>query len=811
MNDVENFTLNEPHQGAWLVYINGIEIPCPQVSVSYGVWMMPEARLSFPPHRLLQRLGAEDRLEVVVFFLDDLEDKANPKFKLLFEGEIVGWSYTSHERGQMMTFDAVADISMFTQLYFFFMNTTDAVVESAVYHDPATMYEPGAFYPFSLFKRGLLAPSRQVTPDITRPYEILNNVLRGMVSKDLPDRRRAIPGVNFFARWARKRNFINRFAALPYFEDGLDPEAGVFPIFQAVQSSTALDTMKEDLSTSVGQAGSIWDVLKSIMGVVYCEIAMLPTAPCVRVDLKDGRILGPASMPPSAANKVTQEPLRLMNYFVKPQVLFGVPPTCNVIFPSMSPSIQYSENYISQPTRSYVNDSLILGLLGQNQGSLTAAALKTAYPPEVDAAMRRMVTGGRPQDARTAQDLMNNGKNVLVWPEEFYKGPVVQRTSVPSWFTLLKNREQANKQKEQSEDTTKETESLHALYGLYTQYEHFRTRYEKRGGAVDLAWNPYLVPGFPCMIFDRRAAAFDLTGYLMTVTQSLSFGGMRTAVNYTYGRTVQEMLDVLKSDMSRLGVALASAPADPIDQVREITQDQTSAENFYRALFFGRQSTPGKDAAFDLTKAVGYVREGVYDYAAADAIDPIVIDGPRMQEKRIRFHTKNPTLAEAPAQANRPVTDNLDFTRELQPLPAYHTIFESYDAAMRHISRPICTLEEYISFLHGGKTISELEAAGQVESRVDYHGYPSDGAAATTAVFYERIRRLRAGPGEAPPAAVTGATVEPPPTGGTTPVAVPYTAAPSGVGPDFPQTRADWDSVLVAYRNDILTREGPQR
>jgi hypothetical protein len=798
VSETETFTLNEPHQGAWLVYINGIEIPCPQVNVGYGVWMIPEATLSFPPHRLLQRLGAEDKLEVVVFFLDDLADKDRPTFKLLFEGEIIGWSYTSSDHGQMMTFNAVADISIFSQLYFFFMNNVDTIAEGTLDNSDRIL-TTGAAYPTSLFTKGLFADNENA-PDVTRPYEILQNVLIGMLSNKIPEHRRSLPGTNFFARWARKRNFVNRFAALPYFEDSPDQNRGVFPIFKSVQNANVIDVMRSDLSASVGQAGSIWDVLKMITSVSYTEIAMLPTAPCFRVNLEDGRIIGPASTRPSVPNRAALEPLRLVNYFIKPQMLFGVPPSCNVIFPSMAPSLQYSENYLQQPTRTYINDSLIYGLMQQHtsQDHVTAATLRVAYPPEVDAAIRRQTTGTNQKNSSVAQDSLNNGKNVLVWPEEFYKGPVVNRTSVPSWFTLLKSREQHNE--------TGTTE-LNSLYALYTQYEHFRTRYEKRGGAVDMAWNPYVVPGFPCMVFDRRANAFDLAGYLMQVNQTLSFGAMRTSVNYSYGRTVQEMLDVLTDDMSRLGVALAAAPADPVDNVREITQDQTSAENFYRALFFGRQATPGKDAAFDLTKAVGYVREGVYDYAHEEAVDPITIDGPRMQEKRQTFTGGGPALAEASVQAHRPVTHNLDGSRELQPRQEFQPLFDSYDAAMRYIARPICTLEEYVSFLHGGKTVQELEVSGQLESKVDF-GYSSG---TSTAAYWERIRRLRQGPGDAPVPAATGATVSPPPAGGTTPTAVPYTATPTGVPPNFPQTRADWDSVLIAYRNEVLTRQAPQR
>lgn len=236
-----------PHKGAWLVYLNGIEVPCSSVSVNYGVGMIPEASLSFPPHRLLHRLGAEDRIEAVVFYLDDLATPTKPEFRLLFEGELIGWSYTSSSSGRQMTFNAVADISVFTQLYFFFLNNVDAITSFiAQKSDVAGVAQAGAVYPFSLFKKGLIfntAPSATDQPptDITRPFEILYNVVRGMLDSNISSNLRAVPAVNFFARWARKRNFVNRFAALPIFEDNVvDTDKGVFPIFKAAQATTEI-------------------------------------------------------------------------------------------------------------------------------------------------------------------------------------------------------------------------------------------------------------------------------------------------------------------------------------------------------------------------------------------------------------------------------------------------------------------------------------------------------------------------------------------------------------------------------------------
>jgi hypothetical protein len=796
----QSFTNNDGHQGAWLVYLNGLEIPSADVNISYGVWMIPEATISLPPHRALQRLGAEDRIEVAIFYLDDLANPKKPEFKLMFEGDIIGWSYVNTPGGRRMNFNAIADISIFTQLYFYFMNTVDAVVGAATTKgfEANSIPQPGVFYPFSLFKKGLISTDKNPAPDINKPFDLVFNVLKGIVSNDVRPELKSYPAVNFFSRWVRKRNFINRFAALPLFEDENDTEKGVFPILKAVQADFALKTMQQNLAATVGEAGSIFDVLKQTLGLVYHELAMIPTAPCFRVRLEDGTIIGPASTTPTTPERAAKEPLRLINYFVKPQLLFGIAPTCNVIFPSMLNSLQYSENYLAQPTRTYLNDQFITGLLPQN--AFTSSALTVGYPPEVNSVLKQR--SGQITDG--TKDVISNGKNVLVFPEEFFKGPVINRGAVPSWFTYLKNKEVAVDQEYR----------LTKLFELYAQYEHFRSRYEKRGGAVDLSFNPYVIPGFPCVIFDGQSSSFDVTGYLMNVTQSFSSGNMRTSISYSFGRTIQEMFDILKYDMDKLGVVLGRAPAEPVDSVRNISQNFDEAERFYNALFFGREETPGRKASFDFREVIGYLNDD-------ESVEPIVVNGPTLRDKAIRFlgyeiddpfvDRQTPLIPGNAIYEVKP-TNNLDATKDLVPLNGFEEIFESYDAAMEYVARPVCTLSEYISFIHGGKPLSQLIQDGQVSGpneRFSYEDFNSEEYG--SAVYFDRIRKLRQGPGERLSASNIGATIMSPQAGETTTKATIYPAVGEAIRRDYAQTRANWDSALEAYRLDMYNEQSPQR
>ena len=89
----KEFTGARAHEGSFVVYFNGIEIPVQSVQVNLGVWQIPTASIAVAPDVEMQRLGAEDRVHVVVFYLDDIQTEIegkNPEFRLLFEGEITG-------------------------------------------------------------------------------------------------------------------------------------------------------------------------------------------------------------------------------------------------------------------------------------------------------------------------------------------------------------------------------------------------------------------------------------------------------------------------------------------------------------------------------------------------------------------------------------------------------------------------------------------------------------------------------------------------------------------------------------------------
>jgi hypothetical protein len=1164
------YAASQPRQAVFVAYINGIEVPAKSATIRYGVWQMPEMQLEMVADPILVRLGSEDRVQVQVFYLDDcdVDPSVQPEFRLFGEGEITGWGYRNTASGRSIVFTVVNQIAVFTQLFVQFMTTLDDMIAHSTHPGDVSGFHNASsqlVYPYALFNQGLLPAQGSSAPTrITRPFDYLYNAVRGMMASNVPEQSRTVPAANFFTRWARLNNFHNRFAASPFFDEVTD-NANIFPILKALQTVSAVDVIVKDLLPNLQNAGSIWDMIQLVYSTMLMEVAMIPGMPLVTVDLASSlvqptdfaehrlifdpaRVGNQAWIPALSPDSRKKKPKRMQNYFPKPQMLFSVPPACNVLFPSQVLSIAYEENYATQPTRLYFNDEVLTTVLKipkTGVGQAIPNALSIAWPLQADALAQ----------ARDTKNPKFNGKNFLLYPEEFFKGPVMDRRTIPPWLFFLKQSE--NKAQAGTTPTPQrvsdnpssqnqapppprtnnvpppkpqqptpagtmvtqshngrvgpdgvrvylaETEALrtkvenacrgtrvpsefalcwinmesggnrwstdgdqakgyfqllpeecarlrtksfpkgvkpsdivntpnlevatdtailcgveyilskrtiadqlaasvglswseadmwrltkfrghnlpayaaqilpqvktalgHApvsweefyneaiktatslqkralnnatatgvllgasgtmtsasdpvpftagaarqapsapanvattrtdppaptptapqidpstiaavnavaqdVYHLYAKFEYFRERYAKRNGSATIVWNPYVVPGFPGVLFDQRASRVDLIVYITTVQHRMSNEGQRgTTLSFLYGRQFQEMFKLMSDEFALSdAVARGSAPEEPIRDVSKISQSFIQAESYYRRLFYGAQQLFGKDAAFDFRKIVGMA-----PLVPGAAPDLIFVDGPDvasqdagvtaaqtikdltplrdaasatlldiqsrlstalrgLQTHKVEdvpepfniFSTvaendildkqaevtallkqqseKQAEVASLTARINAAlstlqgvesatsftrVEHNLDeaATRPLVPLPAAEQFFESRDAAMRYNWRPICTLDEYVVFYDSA-----------AEGSIPPFGHPRS----VGARFFERIRTLT------PPTLGEDGQPLPPPPGadglGTT------TSVPGLTSENFPQTRSNWDDVLIAYRNNVINVKAPR-
>jgi len=509
MAETTEFTLNTFKNAHWLVYINGLEVPVMSVNTSFEVWKFPMATIEMVPHPYLQRLGNEDRIQVVVFFLDIFKDPDDPTFRILGEYEVVGWAYTNSGFGRTLQLNCVSQLQIFAQLFFFYMsNVDDVIVGGGAAFATAAHAGSGAkvFFPSSLFISGLVpqgaksdgdepkktegspatntstggngpeygtaaerkepAPGQEIldeTEFIRTPIEFITNIFKALVAfidpiygnpdvtenpNRMPINAVSIMGRNFFGRWMLTTRFHRRWVALPIFEDDdARSEPGCFPVVKAIQGYHLLRIMQKNVMSGVGQAQPIWELLQMVYGNMYMDVVPIPAPAAVRQDKKTWiieRELKKGDLPIPKPSKGNSEDLgvsyktsqthevALTSYIVKPQSVFGIPPRCNIIFPSMIENFSFQEDYMNQPTRLYMGETLVTDLLTQADGqstgfsSLVAQQLTTGYPPVVRARMEAYVT-----------DPSKNTKNFILYAEEFFRGPNTARLNAPPWLFLL--------------------------------------------------------------------------------------------------------------------------------------------------------------------------------------------------------------------------------------------------------------------------------------------------------------------------------------------------------------------------------------
>jgi hypothetical protein len=110
-----------------------------------------------------------------------------------------------------------------------------------------------------------------------------------------------------------------------------------------------------------------------------------------------------------------------------------------------------------------------------------------------------------------------------------------------------------------------------------------------------MKFNPYIVPGFPSMLFDSMRTRFHMAGYIQAVSHSASAAGggsISTSVQMTCCRTLPEFINDVRADAERFRSRVTAAPAEIIDQIRERMQDEDNAEAFYRRLFTATARAP---------------------------------------------------------------------------------------------------------------------------------------------------------------------------------------------------------------------------
>lgn len=952
MSVSSKFSSGRHRAASYVVYIAGIEVPNIGVEISNpSGGVLPRARIWCPADPYLYRLGAEDKVEVQIFYRDDsypkksrlLKDHAD--FRLKFDGYIVGWQFGGF--GRRLGFTCVHHLDILNDLradYLMGVDSLVAEISGASVGESANLLTNPYTFPWGQLFYGFSATKNEL---VKRPYDILINLLRACIGKDEAPMLGSTVTTNFFARFMRRVALLDRLVPSPVLETYLDDEdEGTFPILRAVRDTKAVKSLIRDAAVS-GKSSPIWSVLQKIFLRMYYELNVIAAAPISQMARDEkltnyGEILGPpkwaipieddrrntASKEEEAAQETAvkereaeiaswldnlavqfgadstdvqrarddakqelqtyenelasysqqgpKDPLKpncLINCVTKPQWFFGAIPACNVIFPSMVSQISFDESYASQPTRMYVNDmwqSEFFG--GSNQAASPSSVLRAGYPFQVERELKKRL---RTNENGTAGNPAVSGKNLLIWPEEFYRGPRTAQIRLDDWFSLLAQYMQTDQTTDQQQavrglkmleeskgasgssgETTladlvtkgilppivgktglagarailEARVSTHEIRAsqyrsIYARYEYHRQRSIARSGSISGPFNPYVLPGFPILIFDALDSGMHLVAYVAESNDSLSPEGWSTTIQFIHARTldefVQEVFDA-QAGNTEVGVfsKQAFAPINPIDNVREATQEIENAETYFSKLLHQNTEYNGiKSGVFNWMEAFEFVLPSGRGYTFLEILEQEDVQKEIQrrldaQEKKEKENEKTiadyqdaleDAIPESDPDRKAKIVQHLEVFQELllagvmedaektqtdlKPTPAltsyilqnyvairptkkYDLLFEDIEHAHWFVSRPVCTLDEYIAFR--GKW-------GARVGRIDPFSHPSG---AKGAKYYERILTLKPGPGEPPTFDQNNNLVSP------------------SIA-DLPDTRVDWQTRLKKYRRKL--------
>ena len=172
-------------------------------------------------------------------------------------------------------------------------------------------------------------------------------------------------------------------------------------------------------------------------------------------------------------NLKEREPARLLQQILRPDIWFGSPPRCNVLFPDMYEQISYQRMFLQEPTRL---------LLKTNDEFFGEDFLfdRFYFAPQA---------GSLKKDQTQLRDVMRN--NLL--DHELFTGilPVFEKMGEFNVFAARSNRNHQGK-------VPKISFAQRSVNFIY-----FKHRFNARQFQVSSRFNPYVAVGFPGLIIDK--------------------------------------------------------------------------------------------------------------------------------------------------------------------------------------------------------------------------------------------------------------------------------------------------------------------
>ena len=586
--------------------------------------------------------------------------------------------------------------------------------------------------------------------------------------------RRTPANTGFFARYFNLTKLEQHFVAAPILEGYPDGDkaklpSGMFPMLRTSTGKRYLRALARQTGRKYGANGNALTFITNLFSYMNYQLTDIIAPGICEVD---------SNGIPKGAFKAGALTNRIVQHVALPATPFGIPPTCNTILPCMIRNWQMSKQYMSAPTRLYYERA--------SQGRRLDTKSKTkgyadhgehvGYPAKIT------------RHAQDASKSKSSDLEVLVFPEEYYRGPNCIFTQINPFLREIKKLETAGRLDASTKVTAEDKKvfekdpipadqlnyleealisskdkgnSSYALLVKQAQIDYTTARTQAGSLSVSLVFNPNLIAGFSTILFDSFETNAHMAGYITEVTHTLSQGQSSTSVGISHARPLKDVITGILNQGGRYGMH----PAEPLTEVREVFQVEEVANLFYGSLLYSNSDEFSIEGAELLTSSRRLIKEysdeiraieqqiqekrdniaTAKEYKTEGSIPSLETEiaelDAKLRETNEKYQVAVSDVANEGSEGNYnfvlnwkglidihsssdpdftdTVTDlnsligsgrNLEDAQSRQtayktllrghirPKDAYESIFYNLPVAMRFVSRPVCTLEEYIDF-----------------------------------------------------------------------------------------------------------------
>lgn len=494
------------------LYVEDEECPFESVSISYGIGIIPEMIIQLVPFRILRDLA--ERTRVHLYFIDPVDQQQ----RLLFDGEISGVGYTKNPISHVLTY-TISHISrqLDEVLVSFFDQSSYAMSIPPLYIESS-----GAqlSLDYSMFEYGtlekILSPGTALSSDKIKSFQDIFK----MFFKEIYKTKNAT--IDYCKRKMDEWKLEKRFVVLPLAKEGDSLDAAL-TLKNFLESNDLMSMLRGEIKRLDGMH-SVFGVLREVFSQVFYVPLIIPTAYL----------------------KNDEQVLQTILY--KPQTLFVLPPVCNVVWPSMYNVFAYSRNFKSIPTRLFarLDSNKIYTTKDQADTGVPEYAVQYVWSPEevrdeingktkkvtgkkeVEKALgkSRAIATGRAKGRPVHNTLLD----VITGEEERVGVRLTQPDRNGLFVRYVEHLERTTSSKNKNE------EKIHKLL----DYELTRQRFETSATSINMVFNPYFVPGFPCLIMDRPESGMHVYGYVVSVAHTIAIGNVSTSAEIGYIRQYDE-------------------------------------------------------------------------------------------------------------------------------------------------------------------------------------------------------------------------------------------------------------------------------